>query len=323
MVPVSPNYRAALVAAMPLLFHVAAHSRGASERGRSVLPMRALLIGLGMLVTVSGARGQLTDTFWYRGRLYRLEVKPEVFRSTPTWDTEAQANPPVAASQALKEAFRFTTRLEQQSGWEYHLDGLTLIQPGSQWYWEARFSHYRDLDGLRKGDEQTRCWILMDGTVVEPVLVENATTKGFRVIPPVPDADPSTRKPVSVQLPTAMHLNRRGDTLTVSFPSIQATNLMVGYKMLTGIAREDQVVRDGIVHIRDRRRSIQEGLALESAIHVLTLGRDEIPKAGQKFILECRVTVFETDLPSQHMWVPETGKHYKILWTRTFSEAIR
>ncbi len=28
----------------------------------------------------------------------------------------------------------------------------------------------------------------------------------------------------------------------------------------------------------------------------------------QKFTLECRVTVFETDLPSQDVWSPESGK---------------
>jgi hypothetical protein len=285
--------------------------------------MRTFLIGLGLVLTMSSAWGQLTDTFWYQGHLYKLEVKSEVFRATPIWNTEAKPNPPVSASQALKEAFRFTTKLEQQSGWTYHLDGLTLIQPGSKWYWEARFSHYRDLDGLRKGDDQTRCWILMDGTVVEPVPVENAGTNSFPTIPPEAGADPSIRHPVSVQLPTAMHLERRGDTLTVSFPSVQATNLMVGYKMVTGIAREDQIVRGGIVHLRERWSSIQEGLALESTNHVLTLRQEEIPKAGQKFVLECRVTVFETDLPSQHTWSPETGKHYRTLWTRTFSEAIQ
>jgi len=284
--------------------------------------MHASLIGLGLLLMISGAWGQLTDSFWYRGHLYKLEVKTEVYRTTPIWDTEAQPNPPVSASQALREALRFMTKLEQQSGWTYHIDGLTLIQPESRWYWEARFSHYRYLDGLRKGDEQTRCWILMDGSVVEPVLVENARTNDFPRIPPVADADPSIRHPVSAQLPTAMRLERHGDTLTVDFPSLQATNLMVGYKMVAGIACEEQIVRDGIVHLRDRRRSMQDGLALEPTTRALTLGRDEIPKAGQRFTLECRVTVFETDLPSQHMWSPESGKHYRILWTRTFAESI-
>jgi hypothetical protein len=49
---------------------------------------------------------------------------------------------------------------------------------------------------------------------------------------------------------------------------------------------------------------------------------EEIPKAGLSLIFECRVTVFETDSPSQHLWSPESGKYYKILWTRTFTDSI-
>jgi hypothetical protein len=308
--------------ATTFLLHVVRIWRTVPEHQRSALHMRAFLIGSSLLLTVSGAWGQLADTFWYRGHLYKIEVKPEVFRATPIWDNELEPNPPVPASQALKKAFRFTTKLEQESGWDYHLDGLTLIQPGSKWYWEARFSHYRYLDGLRKGDEQTRCWILMDGTVIEPVLVDNPITNGFPVIPPVRGADPSIRYPASVKLPAAMRLERQGEKLTVSFPSLQTTNLTIGRRMVTGTTLEEQVVRNGIVNLRDRRRSIQQGVALQSTRHSLALGPDEVPKSGQRLIFECRVTVFETDLPSQHLWSPESGKCYKILWTRTFADSI-
>ena len=109
---------------------------------------------------------------------------------------------------------------------------------------------------------------------------------------------------------------RHGDSLTVSFPTLETTNLMVGHKMVTGIAREDSVYRDGVA--QPRGMSLGGGFALESSTNVLPLGRDGIPQPGQEFTLEHRVTMFETDVPAQHMWSPQSGKYYRVLWTQTF-----
>src|ERR1035438_9672956 len=140
----------------------------------------------------------------------------------------------------------------------------------------------------------------------------------FQIIPPVVDADPSVRHPVPVRVPTAMLVVRHGDSLTVSFSMLEATNLMVGHKMVTGIMREDSIYHDGIA--KPRGMSLQGGLVFESSTNILTLGQDGIPQPGQEFTLEQRVSMFETDLPAQHMWSPQSGKHYRVLWTRIFSE---
>ena len=50
----------------------------------------------------------------------------------------------------------------------------------------------------------------------------------------------------SVRVPDAMRILREGDSLTVSFPSYQTTNLTVGHKMVTGITSEDRVIRNGV-----------------------------------------------------------------------------
>ena len=146
-------------------------------------------------------------------------------------------------------------------------------------------------------------------------------TNLFPVIPPVADADPSIRHPVSVRVPNVMRVVRRGDSLTISFPSLQTTNLMVGYKMVTGITIEERVYRDGVA--QPRGMSIQDGLIFESTTNVFALGREGIPQAGKQFTFERQITMFETDLPSQHMWSPQSGRHYRVLWTRTFKEMIR
>ena len=131
----------------------------------------------------------------------------------------------------------------------------------------------------------------------------------------------SNDNPVSVRVPTTMRVVRDGDSLTVSFASLQTTNLMVGQKMVTGITREEGIFRDDVV--LPLGMSIQGGLAFEPSTSIVTLNRDYIPQPGQEFVFEYRVKMFETDLPAQHMWSPQSGKHYKVLWTQTWREAIK
>jgi len=41
---------------------------------------------------------------------------------------------------------------------------------------------------------------------------------------------------------------------------------------------------------------------------------DKIPRPGEKYLVEIYFEIFETDIPAQHMWSPQSGK-YKVLWT--------
>jgi len=143
----------------------------------------------------------------------------------------------------------------------------------------------------------------------------------FPIVPPIADADPTVRHPVPARVPTAMLVVRHGDSLTISFPTFETTNLMVGYKMVTGSTREERVFHDGIT--QPAGMSLQGGLAFEPSTNILTFGRDGIPQSGHEFTLEYRATMFETDLPAQHMWSPQSRKHYRVLWTRTFRETVR
>jgi hypothetical protein len=141
----------------------------------------------------------------------------------------------------------------------------------------------------------------------------------FSFIPPLTDADPSIRHSVSVRVPTVMEVARHRDSMTISFPILEATNLMVGYKMATGIMHQESIYRDGVE--QPRGMSLQDGLIFESSTNTLTFSQGGVPKP--EFTLEHRVTMFETDMPSQHMWSPQSGKHYRVLWTRIFKKAVK
>jgi hypothetical protein len=43
--------------------------------------------------------------------------------------------------------------------------------------------------------------------------------------------------------------------------------------------------------------------------------------SAQKYIVEMDLTVFETDIPGQHMWDPHS-KNYKVLWQRTLKQIV-
>jgi hypothetical protein len=116
-----------------------------------------------------------------------------------------------------------------------------------------------------------------------------------------------------------MEVARHGDSLTVSFPTLETTNLTVGYKMVTGIMHQESIYRGGVE--QPRGRNLRGGLDFEPSTNTLTFGQGGVPKS--EFTLEHRVTMFETDMPSQHRWSPQSGKHYRVLWARIFKEKVR
>jgi hypothetical protein len=48
---------------------------------------------------------------------------------------------------------------------------------------------------------------------------------------------------------------------------------------------------------------------------------DKVPNAGERYTVEVRLTLFETDIPPQHHWAPGTGK-YKILWAKALKADV-
>ena len=40
----------------------------------------------------------------------------------------------------------------------------------------------------------------------------------------------------------------------------------------------------------------------------------ESSHAGRRHVVEHDIILFETDIPAQHMWGPESSKNYRVLW---------
>jgi hypothetical protein len=148
-----------------------------------------------------------------------------------------------------------------------------------------------------------------------------AGSASFRDLPPDPGADPSRRHFVTAWVPTGMQVERGDDSLTVSFLSLEPTNLTVGYKMTVGIRQENSIYHDG--EEKPMGMSLQSGLAFAASTNTLAVPTVDYSQPGENFDFDHRITIFETDLPAQHMWSPQSGKHYQVLWSGDFREPIR
>ena len=147
--------------------------------------------------------------------------------------------------------------------------------------------------------------------------------QGFPVIPPIRDADPSIRSQVIVWVPTKLTVERTTDTLsiTVDRSSLESTNVMVGSKMVTGVRNELFVYSEG-----DARPSRADGYGLGGldfnlGTSIRNTKQGGIPVPGKKYVVEMDLAIFETDIPSQHMWSPYS-KNYGILWKRTLRQTV-
>ena len=96
---------------------------------------------------------------------------------------------------------------------------------------------------------------------------------------------------------------------------------MVGQKMVVGFMSEERIYVGGTAHTVGL--GFDSGNVFVSGDSVYYLSQNGNPQPGQDITFESRISIFETDLPPQHMWEPENRKLFKILWTRSFKETIR
>ena len=96
---------------------------------------------------------------------------------------------------------------------------------------------------------------------------------------------------------------------------------MVGRNMVIGVMREESLAYRGKEY--PFGMSLRGGFDCDAGTNTLTVPRNKLPPPGEEFTFEHRMTLFETDLPAQHMWSPQSGKLYEVLWTRVFKERLR
>ena len=145
----------------------------------------------------------------------------------------------------------------------------------------------------------------------------------FQIIPPITNANPSIRLPLLVHVPTKLKIERASDTLSVEIDksSLEATNLMVGMNMVTGVESKLYIYPVGEPRPGEWLNSGLGGADFNLGTSFWHTKQDGIPLPGKKYVVEMELTVFETDIPPQHDWSPH-GKNYKVLWQRTLKQTV-
>jgi hypothetical protein len=161
------------------------------------------------------------------------------------------------------------------------------------------------------------------------------TKKGqelFPKLPPIPTADPANRSEQVFLVPSQLRVCRLGKSVGVeAVPgAMETVKVTVGKDMVTGLRFEVSVYRDGkLVPSLSGSGGLQgvmpklpgnDASAGSYAPIAATIGevgsKDFQP--GITYKADLRLTLFETDIPAQHHWAPETGR-YKALWSKTLT----
>jgi hypothetical protein len=142
----------------------------------------------------------------------------------------------------------------------------------------------------------------------------------FPILPAVPTADPAVRSEKEFRVPSRLRVSRPGRCVGVeAVPgALESAKVTVGKDMVTGLRYEVSVYRNGKLALSGPG-GMQSGLGPYSpvAASVGEVGGKDF-RPGEKYRADLRLTLFETDIPPQHCWAPETGR-YKVLWSRTLT----
>jgi hypothetical protein len=135
-------------------------------------------------------------------------------------------------------------------------------------------------------------------------------------------ADQHIRHDVVVAVPTRLSVERTPDRLAVGFDltSAEGVKTKLGDRMTMGVKWELRVWEEGAARPVDANGGFSlagpitsSDLGLLNGKAFLNKAQGGIPVPGKSYIVEEDVTVFETDIPAQHMWSP-TSKKYRVLW---------
>jgi hypothetical protein len=136
---------------------------------------------------------------------------------------------------------------------------------------------------------------------------------------PTADADPSVRHEVLVPMPTRLSVERKSDRLSVGFhlASPRKVKITVGKKMSIGVKFEMRVYAKGdarppspgsIGYASIKEPITPSELGFLNGRAFLNSADGGIPAPAKRYVVEEDVSIFETDIPAQHMWSPESGR---------------
>ena len=111
---------------------------------------------------------ELTEEYCYHnGKRYTFTITSDTQSRCPKWNPEKSDNPPLSAAKALSKAKKFIATIKPDDGSAWEFEDLGLVDAYG-WAWRARFQLTWQRGSSSGPPRLMHCWILMDGTVVQP-----------------------------------------------------------------------------------------------------------------------------------------------------------
>jgi hypothetical protein len=143
--------------------------------------------------------------------------------------------------------------------------------------------------------------------------------------PPIADADPALRAEQEVLVPTTFKVFRTASVIVVcdDYAPLKPTKLTVGSKMVLGMSTKLYFYPVGGARGAKPARESLGGLPGKGSSRrsFFYPKRDNLVVDGRPCIVELEVVIFETNIPPQHMWMPQSHK-YKELWRTTLKQTV-
>jgi hypothetical protein len=97
--------------------------------------------------------------------------------------------------------------------------------------------------------------------------VASEELRGFPILPPIANANPTARNSISVQVPTQLRIERTKDMLSVTIDTnrMESTNLMVGTNMVIAFRGREFVYPVGEPRPANDREGLSGGFVFGSA----------------------------------------------------------
>lgn len=135
------------------------------------------------------------------------------------------------------------------------------------------------------------------------------------------------RHSVQLPMPTRLKLRRTQSQISDSFdlPSVRNMKIIVDEDMFIGLRDEVRAYRRGSPRPESPGRvsyaSLDERSASSEAGFLKSTNlwngvQDNMPLPGEQYTIEHHLSIFETDVPPQHMWSGAIAGRFRVLWDR-------
>lgn len=127
---------------------------------------------------------------------------------------------------------------------------------------------------------------------------------------------------LSLRVPAGLTVARALDTLSVGVDpdTLGVTEVTAHAGVTRGIEAHARVFPRGSAHAVAERSALAPGTDFAVAAATWTAGKDGVPAAGTRYVVEVELVLFETDVPPSGAWDPRGGR-FEALWTRTLRQA--